>query len=318
MSRKRSLLIPFLVLISCVGTEKFDDPIVGETLVISASETNILIGETTQLQAVYKDEYGVESMADIEWISSDTTVATVSDGLVNGIFNGQALIMAKTLDINENVLMSNAITIVVTEPSEDLALVVIEASKTMLMVGDTVQITYDAKNGFGDPYTGDSLRWESNNPSVLSIDQSGQAIARAEGSAMVLLTIDSVESNMLLFAIGDAGGNMSITKGFTTDHYQTEGMVTLAKEKDGDITLTTSVDFQVSSVPEPWIYLSNSTDANVTLAQGVAVADLTNNLSGVQSYNLTSIQADITLTSYRYVIILCKPFAITMSHADMF
>lgn len=99
--------------------------------------------------------------------------------------------------------------------------------------------------------------------------------------------------------------------------YTATGTVTLRRNEAGDLILSTSADFEVSFALGTFLYLSNSKDGRATANDGLEVADVSNNTTGAQSFNVTQLAPDATLTTYQYVIVLCKPARLTFGAAEL-
>ena len=99
--------------------------------------------------------------------------------------------------------------------------------------------------------------------------------------------------------------------------YAAAGTVTLSQNDNGDLVLSTSDDFAVTLALGTFLYLSNSESGNETAANGLEVADVSQNLSGARTFNVTRLDASVALNTYRYVIVLCKPARITFGAAEL-
>lgn len=99
--------------------------------------------------------------------------------------------------------------------------------------------------------------------------------------------------------------------------YDAAGTVTLSQDDNGDILLTTSDDFTVTLALGTFLYLSNSESGSATAAEGLEVADVSDRLVGAQTFNVTQLAPDVDLSTYRYVIVLCKPARITFGLAEL-
>lgn len=99
--------------------------------------------------------------------------------------------------------------------------------------------------------------------------------------------------------------------------YAAAGTVTLSQNDEGDLVLRTSDDFAVTLALGTFLYLSNSELGNETAANGLEVADVSENLSGARTFNVTQRDASVALDTYQYVIVLCKPARITFGAAEL-
>ena len=99
--------------------------------------------------------------------------------------------------------------------------------------------------------------------------------------------------------------------------YTATGTVTLARNEAGDIILSTSPDFEVSFALGTFLYLSNSQSGSATANGGLEIADVSNTPTGQQSFNVTQVDPTVSLTTYQYVIVLCKPARLTFGSAEL-
>ena len=99
--------------------------------------------------------------------------------------------------------------------------------------------------------------------------------------------------------------------------YTATGTVTLRRNEAGDLILSTSADFEVSFAAGTFLYLSNSQDGRVTANDGLEVADVSTTTTGAQTFNVTQVNPDVTVSTYQYVIVLCKPARLTFGAAEL-
>ncbi len=99
--------------------------------------------------------------------------------------------------------------------------------------------------------------------------------------------------------------------------YTTVGTVTLRQNEAGEIILTTSDDFEVSFAAGTFLYLSNSEAGAATFTGGLEIADVSDTPTGAQSFNVSQVDANVTLTTYQYLVVLCKPFRLTFGTAEL-
>ena len=89
--------IAALLGIGCVGTDFITSPVmtVPARITITPATQAILIGGTARFQAVYHDSLDTQRSAPFQWISSDTSIASISDaGVAEGHQAGQDDIQA--------------------------------------------------------------------------------------------------------------------------------------------------------------------------------------------------------------------------------
>ncbi|MEY8392970.1 Ig-like domain-containing protein [Lachnospiraceae bacterium 45-W7] len=144
---------------------------------VKETETSIEAGKTYQIEASVEPEDTTEDMT-LEYQSSDEEVATVDEnGLVTAIAEGEAEIEISS-KARPNV--KTTVKIKVTERSEqpDTQITVEETAKTVL-IGKTYQIKASLKNA----QEGDTLKYQSSDEGVATVDEKGLVTAVAEGTA---------------------------------------------------------------------------------------------------------------------------------------
>ncbi len=115
----------------------------------------------------------------INYSSSNPTVASVSTGgLVTAITIG-------TSTVSANVEGKSA-SVVVTVQAEQVASIRLTPQVAQLMrVGGQLQVTAQPLNNAGQPLTGRTVEWSTNNPAVASITQGGVVTAVAVGNVTI-------------------------------------------------------------------------------------------------------------------------------------
>ena len=134
-------------------------------------------GKTETINAIITPENATRKA--ITWTSSDTNVATVTNGVVKGISAGTAIITATTKDGNftdtcEVTVMQNAVTgIRISEKLIDLGM------------GYKKQITATV---MPDDATDKSVEWTSENPEIATVSDNGTITGKSYGRTVVTAT----------------------------------------------------------------------------------------------------------------------------------
>ena len=116
------------------------------------------------------------------WSSSDTSIATISDGKVNAIGKGTAIITAKTLDGNHTATCKVTVNVPVTSVSLN------KSSVTLNKGGST---TLTATVAPSDA-TNKSVIWSSSNTSVATVSN---GIVKAAGKGTATITVKTVDGS---------------------------------------------------------------------------------------------------------------------------
>lgn len=303
--------LPFF-LTSCVGTEYIDDPVspvqVASRVVISPLNAAVQVGFSLQLHAALVNSVGDSSLPqEVQWSSSNTTVATVNPGgLLVGLQPGQVRISARHIDL----VSSPALVTVVADPNQ-VARVVVSPHAVQRNIGGMQQFTATAYNLSGDVLAGRIPAWASSNTSAVSINSNGLATALTEGAASISAVIDGIESGPSLFTVVD--NVVSRTGTFVMrpgSGHNVQGTATLSRRTNGSLVLAFGSDFASAGGPDVEVYLSTT---NSVGANSISVGNL-QRFSGAQSYNVPS---GVQLNSYDWVIIHCVPFNITFGYARL-
>ena len=158
---------------------------------VHLTSSSIKVGETTQASVTMLDRRGVAITRPVQWRSSDTTIATVSDsGLVRGVAPGNVNIVAR----NRTVTGSAPLT--VTVPASILvASVAVALASSTLNPGQTTQATATTRDSSGNVLTGRAIAWTTNNSSVATVSGAGLVTAIASGSALIVATSEGKSGN---------------------------------------------------------------------------------------------------------------------------
>ncbi|MTI41158.1 Ig-like domain-containing protein [Fulvivirga lutimaris] len=304
---KKTLLILSIVFTGCIGTDVVDDPIVPQVITINESTQAIMLGDDKVFTVTYFNEYGIEETISPDWFIEDTEIASVSSsGVVTAKSMGQTSLIAK-FDEAE----SEPVLITVTGTVDDVATVIVEAEATQVDIGASIQLIATPLNILENELMGLPVSWSVNDNSIASINQSGLLTGKSQGVVNVTATVEGIKSDPFIVNVG---GQAKITMFSGESGYTAEGTATLSKAADGTVTLYLAEDFKTSFALGTFIYLSNFTSGGDTKAKGLDLGEIKEN--GAHTFNVTALDSDVDLTTYRYVIILCKPAAITFGIGD--
>jgi len=299
-------------LVQCIGTDVVDDA--SDLFVVSIqtpSQNSLLVGETLALTAERQTMSGdVVPTEMFTWTSSNPEVAEVStQGVVQAVSNGQTRITAAADGSTSEPVLFTVVT-----NEDQIAEIVLNAESMSLAVGDMLSIMATAKNVLGDDVPNQMYTWSSSNESVATINASGLITAIGNGSAQIRARVGDIESEPFEIIVG-AATRTGTFEG--SGSYNAKGTATLNLNDAGDVILTTSQDFEADLALGTFLYLSNSTSGTVTSSEGIEISDISDNPTGFKTFNVSEINDNVALNTYRYVIILCKPARITFGFADL-
>ncbi len=184
-------------------------PAVATEVHLNQTAAGLKIGQTLQLNATVIPS---DASQEVEWKSSNTTVATVnSNGLVTAVNLGDATVTATTKD-GTNLSASCEVTVA----PEFASNITLNHSSINMHFGETSQL--EATITPSD--ASQTVTWTSSDPSVLSVDDNGLLFAKALGNATVTATTTD-------------GTNLSATCSVTVSH-----RYTYSNDVDCDGTVT--------------------------------------------------------------------------------
>jgi uncharacterized protein YjdB len=180
----------FLVLLpACASFNELTGPTLVPGVVASVevptTQTSLSVGSTLALQARIRDGGG-NTVVDksVMWTSSDTSVARVSpEGVVTGVREGTARIAA-------SVQGRSAITML-NITSRPVASVLVNPPSPNILVGAQLQLSSTTLGEAGDVLAGRSVFWQTSNPLVASIDNTGLLTGLGVGVTTITATSES-------------------------------------------------------------------------------------------------------------------------------
>lgn len=163
---------------TCTVTVDDPNPIINLSLTDYEFEA---IGETVSIKAYNAENYDISAL--LQWSSSNTSVATVKDGVIEAVGYGSALVTATAK--NGNVGMCIVSTTDPTVPSVEFEEIGKGEIISLESVGDEIQLTTDI---FLDDDT--KITWISSNTDVVTCD-GGLLRAKSKGTAVVIAATES-------------------------------------------------------------------------------------------------------------------------------
>ena len=224
-----------------------------------SGETSMKKGAKTQLNLKLAPDGASVDKNNAEWISSDNSIATVSQsGEVTAVGNGEVTITVKL----EGFTATHKIHVTQPKPLNGISL----TGKTELMEGEKTQLTinYDPI----DTTDSKSAKWESDNTGVASVVD-GTVIANGEGTANIKCTVGSVSATIKITVKKEANYVSSVSL--------SRGDVSVAM--GGSVTITATPTLAFPDRPDGVDVSQHWSSANgyVTVSNGVITvrSDLT-------------------------------------------
>src|SRR6266436_502085 len=146
---------------------------------VSPASASVLPTQTAQLTATTLDSTSaVLNGRTVTWSSGNTGIATVDgSGLVTGVAVGSTTVTASS----EGKSASSSITVT----NVPVATVTVSPASGNLYVGQTLQLTATPKDSAGNPLTGQTVTWSSDNTAVATVSTRGLVTARTAGAATI-------------------------------------------------------------------------------------------------------------------------------------
>src|SRR5712692_5545095 len=254
------------------------------SLQVTPGSMSIAPGGTQQFKATgkFSDGSSKDVTSSVQWVSSNTNIASVSAGLATGKGNGSATITAQSGTIQATA------TLTVTSTPPSLVSLQVTPGTASIAAAGTQQFT--ATGTFSDGSSQDltrSAQWSSSNSNVASVNAAGLATGVAVGVVTVAaqsgsiqgtatLNVTNAAANLTAINLSPAGASIPVN---TTQQFTATGSYSDGSSRD----LTALVSWSSSSTA------TASIDAN-GLATAVAAGSTT------ISATLGSVTQSTTLT----------------------
>ena len=181
---------------------------------IQPQVADLVVGESAQLQAQALDSAGtsLESQV-VTWISSDSSVAAVTDGQVTGLTAGSATITAESGGV------TSALFLVVSEPPDTqpgpivatLSSVRVTPSVVSLGIGQSELLTATPLDQRGRRMSQRTANWSARDPAIATVSANGEVTARSEGATVITAVIDGVRATASVTVEAEAVTSVSVS-----------------------------------------------------------------------------------------------------------
>ena len=151
-------------------------PVAANGVTLTPDKTTLNVGEKQTLTATVLPAYATNK--NVTWVSSDTSVATVENGVVTAIGKGTATITVTTEDGGYTATCEVTVKLPVSA-------VTLNETSTALVVGNTKQLTATVVPANADDST---VTWKSGNTNVATVDQTGKVTAVGVGTTTITAT----------------------------------------------------------------------------------------------------------------------------------
>jgi uncharacterized protein YjdB len=149
---------------------------------VTPQTADVFVGKTATYTATAKDADGATVTGKtIVWSSSNTTIATVSGGVVTAVGPGSATIRATVGAVEGQAAVH------VFAPVATVELVPATAT---IIIGATQQLTATLKDAAGNVLTDRTVTWTSDNDLIASVSSTGLVTSKSVGSATITATVE--------------------------------------------------------------------------------------------------------------------------------
>ena len=245
---------------------------------LAPDKATLNVGETQELTAVIAPSNATNK--NVTWVSSDTSVATVENGVVTAVGKGTATITVTTADGGYTATCEVTVKLPVSA-------VTLNETSTALVVGNTKQLTATVAPANADDST---VTWKSGNTNVATVDQTGKVTAVGVGtttitataggkSATCTVTVTAKPVPIEMIALRDAavsvGGTIQLEPVFTPAD-TTQRDVTWSSSNSKIATIDANGRVRGVAEGKVTITVTSTADRNITASCTVTV---TKNLS---------------------------------------
>lgn len=151
-------------------------PVAANGVTLTPDKTTLNVGEKQTLTATVLPADATNK--NVTWVSSDTSVATVENGVVTAIGKGTATITVTTADGGYTATCEVTVKLPVSA-------VTLNETSTALVVGNTKQLTATVAPANADD---SAVTWKSGNTNVATVDQTGKVTAVGVGTTTITAT----------------------------------------------------------------------------------------------------------------------------------
>jgi uncharacterized protein YjdB len=264
---------------------------VATTVTVSPGVASLLVGGTSALQALVKDQNGnVMTGQTVSWSTSNAAAATVnSSGIVTGVAAGSATITATS----SGKTGTSAVTVTAVAPV--VTTVTVAPTSASILVGATTSLQAAVKDQNGNVMTGQTVSWSSGNSSAATVNSSGVVTGVAAGSATITATASGVSGTSaitvtavppVVTTVTITPMSASVTAGATTTLQAT------VKDQNGNVMTGQTVSWSTSNAAAATV---NSTGVVTGVAAGSATITATSSgKTGISTVTVTAVAPVVT------------------------
>jgi uncharacterized protein YjdB len=182
-ARSAILLTTLMGVAACGGDDGPTGPVPVATVLVAPSPADVRVGETLQLSATPQDQAGnTLSGRGVTWTSVNSSIATVTAGIVLGVAEGTTTVSA----VSEGTEGSVAVTV---SPA-GVASVDVRPANASVLIGETLQMTATPRSSTGVPLVGRTVNWSTSDPLVATVSATGLVEGLTGGPVTITATVE--------------------------------------------------------------------------------------------------------------------------------
>jgi uncharacterized protein YjdB len=183
-----------------------------DSVTVTPDPVNLDLNDTQQLDVELQDANGnVLTGRTVNWSSNAPGIASVDNsGLVTAVAEGTTQVTATSEGV------SDSVSVTVTASVDD---VVVSPGSVRIWSDEQTQLSVDVLDANGDPLTGRSVTWSSDDSAVATVDTNGMVSAVGPGVCNISATSEGVSGTMTLTVVewGYVDAGQRFTCGVLTD-----------------------------------------------------------------------------------------------------
>ena len=261
-------------------------PIAVSSVKLNKTSVTLSAGETVQLTATISPENATDKT--VSWSSSNTNVATVTNGKVAAVAAGSATITAQA----GNVKAECSVTV---SPTEVTSITLNKTSVT-LSAGETVQLTATISP---ENATDKTVSWSSSNTNVATVTN-GKVAAVAAGSATITAQAGNVKAECSVTVSPTEVTSITLNKtSLTLSAGETVKLIaTISPENATDKTVSwSSSNTNVATVTNGKVAAVAAGSATITAQAGNVKAECSVTVSPTEVTSITLNKTSLTLSA---------------------
>lgn len=204
---RRAMLVMMLGAVTYGCGDGPSGPVPVATVVVKPDPVTVGVGETMQLSAVAQDQAGNPlSDRNITWASLNSTIASVTGGVVQGVSEG-------TTDVSA-VVDGKTGTVAVTVTPALVASVEVRPLGAEVLFGETLQLTATPLDQGGSPLSGRMVDWSTSDTAIATVSAGGLVSGLTAGEVTITATVDQRDGRTDVAVLDPTAPRISIITPF--------------------------------------------------------------------------------------------------------